>query len=432
MKKITAVVLGYGGRGATYARYAVEHPEELEIVAVAEPMQNKWETIRKSHNLSEDKVFSDWKDLAQQPKMADFAIIATQDSMHYEPALAMIEKGYHLLLEKPIAPTPEECKAIAEAAEKKGVRVIVCHVLRYTNFWCAVKNMIDNGDLGEIMSVIHMENVGNEHQSHSFVRGPWRNSKESSCMILAKSCHDMDLLQWLIGKPCKRVQSFGSLTHFTKANQPEGAPDYCLQGCPVADTCYYNAEKIYCNMEDDRWYRYHALKAIAGALPTGEEVRAAMVDGPYGRCVYACDNDVVDHQVVNLEFEGGCTVSFTMNAFNAGGRFIRIFGTKGELVGDMGNNSIELFSFDTRETKHYDTEAMGFDITSGHGGGDTGIMRDLLQYLNTDTPSKSISSVRTSYVNHLISFAAEESRLSGTVVDLEAYEQGIGEVHESN
>ncbi len=422
MKKLTAVVLGYGMRGSAYAKYASEHPEELEIVAIAEPVDDKRNHARDLHNLSEDMCFVDWKQVAELPKLADFAIIATQDDMHYEPALAMIEKGYNLLLEKPMAPTAAECKKIAEAAEAKGVKVVVCHVLRFTNFFCTLKEIIYRDDIGEIMSIVHMENVGNVHQSHSFVRGNWRNSEESAPMILAKSCHDTDILQWLIGKKCKKVQSFGSLVHFTKENRPAGAPDYCIQGCPKADTCFYNAVKLYYDDKDNLWFRGVATDKVA---PTDEEVKAAITRGPYGRCVYACDNDVVDHQVVNMEFEGGATVSFTMNAFNKGGRFIRIFGTKGEINAAIEDDKISVYSFATGETTDYNLAHVGEDITSGHAGGDTGIMMDILKYFGEVEKSKSICDVRTSYMNHLIAFAAEESRKTDKVIDLEKYSNEI-------
>lgn len=422
MKKLTAIAIGYGMRNLAYTEYALNHPDELEIVGVAEPIDNKRNHAKKLFSLPDDRVFSDWKEAAKQPKMADFAIIGTQDNMHFEPALAFIEKGYNLLLEKPMAPTPEECKTITEAAEKKGVKVIVCHVLRFTPFWRKIKDIIDDGDLGKIMSIVHMENVGNVHQSHSYVRGNWRNTAESSPMILAKSCHDMDILQWLICKECTKVQSFGSLSHFNPENKPEGAPDYCIQGCPKADECPYNAVKLYYDDKDNEWFRGVATKKVN---PTDEDVMKAITDGPYGRCVYACDNDVVDHQTVNMEFEDGTTVLFSMNAFNLGDRRIRIFGTKGELNASMKEERIDVFSFKTRETTHYELDKVKDDITGGHGGGDTGIMIDTVKYFNGETPSKSICSLHTSYMNHLIAFAAEESRLNGNVIDLEEYSKNI-------
>ncbi len=414
MKKLTAIILGYGMRGQAYAKYAVHQPDELEIVAVAEAEPSRRQYAKELHNLPDDKLFDDWKKLAALPKMADFAIIGTQDKMHLEPALECIEKGYNLLLEKPMAPTAEECKIITEAAEKKGVKVIVCHVLRFTQFWTKLKDIIDNGDIGEIVSIIHTENVGNMHQSHSFVRGNWRNTEESAPMILAKSCHDTDIMQWLIGKDCIKVQSFGSLSHFTKENQPAGAPDYCSKGCPHADKCFYEPVRFYTD-EGNPWRDTVADKVGA----TDEEIIEALEKGPYGRCVYACDNDVVDHQVVNMEFKGGCTVSFTMNAFNEGGRFSRIFGTKGEIV--AGSNQIDVYSFATKEHTIYDLDKIGETIDAGHGGGDTGIMIDLVKYFGDDIQTKSISPLRTSYLNHLICFAAEESRHNGTVVNIQEF-----------
>ena len=421
MKKLTAIVLGYGMRGQGYTHYSVAHPDELQIVAVAEPEKSKQDYAKERHNLPDNMIFDDWKKLASLPKMADFALITMQDRMHLEPALACIEKGYDLLLEKPMAPTAKECKIIYEAAEKKGVKVIVCHVLRFTKFWYKLKDIIDEGTLGDIMSIIHMENVGHLHQSHSFVRGNWRNSEESAPMILAKCCHDMDILQWLIGKDCKKVQSFGSLTHFRKENKPEGAPSRCLDGCPHQATCFYDPVRFYITGKKTGWEEVVADKI----KPSDEEIMAALEKGPYGRCVYECDNDVVDHQVVNMEFEGGCTVSFTMSAFNEGSRFIRIFGSKAELVADMKSNTIDIFHFNTREHEIIELNKIGDTIFSGHGGGDTGIIIDTLKYFGGEQPSKSVCDLRTSYLNHLICFAAEESRLGGTVVDLQKFSDKI-------
>ena len=423
MKKLTAIVLGYGMRGQVYSKYAKKFPEELEIVGVADVVDIKRQQAKELFGLSDDQIFSDWKEVADKPKLADVAIIATQDNMHYEPALMCIEKGYDILLEKPMAPTARECKEIAEAAEKKGVKVIVCHVLRFTEFYKKVKDIIDSGTLGKVMSMDCLECVGHLHQSHSFVRGNWNNKEKSAPMILAKSCHDTDLIQWLLGTECKKIQSFGSLSHFNSDNRPEGAPDFCIEGCPNADTCYYNAVKLYYDDKENLWFRGVATDNMID--PTDEEVKAAITTGPYGRCVYACDNNVVDHQVVNMEFEDGCTVTFSMNAFNFGGRTIRIFGTRGELTGSIDTGVIEIYSFDTKETTKIDINATGNSITAGHGGGDTGIMMDLVKYFNNEEPSKSICSIHTSYMNHLISFAAEDARVSETIIHLDEYEKTI-------
>ena len=422
MKKLTAVIAGCGMRGTAYADYSLNHKDELAITAIAEPNDSRRENARNKYGVEDDMVFKDWRELAELPKAADFAIIATQDKMHFEAALAFIDKGYDLLLEKPMAPTAEECKMITEAAEKKGVKVVVCHVLRFTKFWYKLRDMIDNGDIGDIVCINHMENVGNRHQSHSYVRGNWRNTAESSPMILAKSCHDIDILQWLIGKKCIRVQSFGSLTYFKAENRPEGAPDYCVKGCPYIDTCPYSAVKLYYDDKNNNWFRGVAADKVN---PTDEDVMKAITDGPYGRCVFACDNDVVDHQVVNLEYEGGATVSFTMNAFNEGGRHIRIFGTKGEITADMDRQYIDLYSFDTCKHTILELDKVKEDITGGHGGGDTGIVIDALKYFSDEPTSKSICDVRTSYLNHVTAFAAEESRLCGKVISVDEFSENL-------
>ena len=322
-----------------------------------------------------------------------------------------------------MAATAKECKEITEAAEKKGVKVIVCHVLRFTKFYCKIKDIIDEGTLGEIISMECKECVGNVHQSHSYVRGNWRREDESTSMILAKSCHDMDIIQWLLDKKCKKVQSFGSLTYFRPENKPAGAPARCIDGCPHADTCPYNAVKLYYDDKENLWFR--GVATLDMFNPSDEAVEKALKEGQYGRCVYDCDNDVVDHQVVNLEFEGGCTVSFSMNAFNKGGRSIHIFGTKGELVGDMRTGMLKIYTFADRKATEIDTKATGVTIVSGHGGGDEGIVSDLIDYFGNNNKSKSICDVRTSYENHLIGFAAEESRKTSTVIDMETFEANV-------
>lgn len=421
MKKLTGVVVGFGMRGSMYSQYAADHPEEVEIVAVAEGNEVRRQEARDMLGTKEDQFYENWQALASQPKMADFAMITTQDNMHYEPAMAFIEKGYDILLEKPMAITAKECKDIVEAAERKGVKVIVCHVLRFTPFWSKIKDIIDNGELGEIMSVVHMEKVGILNMSHSFVRGNWRSTRDAAPMILAKSCHDLDILQWLLGKECKKVQSFGSLVHFKAENKPEGASDFCMQGCKHEAECPYHVKKLYID-DKNSWAR---LPATNKNNPTDEDVEEAIKKAPYGRCVYDCDNDVVDHQVVNMEFEGGCTVSFTMNGFNEGGRAIRIFGTKGELVGNMRDNVIDVCHLATRTHSVYNLDKIDEEIGGGHGGGDKGMMVDLVKYFNNETPSKSVCDIRTSYLNHLIGFAAEESRINNTIVDLAEYSDKI-------
>ena len=240
LKKIKVVLIGAGNRGIIYTDIMAEMSDKFEVVAVAEPIASRREYIKEKHSISEDMCFDDWAPLFQKGKIADMAIIATMDRDHYNPSMKAIELGYDLLLEKPISDNPEECKNIAKAADEAGVKVVICTVLRYTPFFMRLKEIITDGELGDIISVDHKECVGNIHQSHSFVRGNWGNEERSSCMLLQKCCHDMDIIQWLIDKPLKRVQSYGTLSHFTKENAPAGSPDYCIDGCPEADTCFYN------------------------------------------------------------------------------------------------------------------------------------------------------------------------------------------------
>lgn len=420
MEKITAIVIGAGSRGQCYTNEMFKYPDKFQVVGVAEPIENRREFVKNKHSISDEHCFDTWEKILELPKFADVAIISTMDRMHFAPAMEAIRKGYNLLLEKPAAPTAEECFLIEKEAKKYGVKILVCHVLRYTPFYTTLKSIIDEGRLGKIMSIQHCENVGNTHQSHSFVRGNWGNSVKSTPMLLQKCCHDMDILQWLVGKDVKRASSFGSRSYFTEDNAPEGAPEYCIDGCPHADTCYYNAVKLYLE-SDSKWFRGAATGIVD---PTDEQVEAALRTTQYGKCVYKCDNDVVDHQVVNLEFEDGTVVDFNMCAFNQGGRFIRIMGTKGEIY-NVGEGHLKLFDFATRQIEEIDVYAYGNTIDSGHGGGDAGIIRALYDYITTGEVTEQLSEIGISVKNHMIVFAAEQARLTGQVVDVEEFKKTI-------
>ena len=409
MKTKTAIVLGAGSRGCVYSAYAKEHPDELRIVAIAEPREDRRNLLAQELGLPREKCFSCWQDLLSQEKMADCAFVCTMDDDHTAPAIRAMELGYDVLLEKPMSNTEEECRAIVDAAKQTGRMLTVCHVLRYTPFYMTLKRLIDEGQIGEVTTINQIENVGYWHQAHSFVRGNWRTVREPSPMILQKSCHDMDIILWLMGKDCRKVHSFGSLRHFNAENAPAGAPERCLDGCPHESSCPYYAPKLYMNMELTGW----PVDVITTDLsPVGR--RKALEEGPYGRCVYRCDNDVVDRQVVNLEFEGGAVATFTMTGLSADFcRQIKIFGTQGQIEANMGTGQIVLHRF--WEEKQIIPLDMGMEA-SGHGGGDFGIMRDFLQVLRHGGTSR--SSAEVSLQSHLICFAAERSRKEHLVVDL--------------
>ena len=409
MKPITAVVLGAGSRGSIYAGYAKEHPDQLQIIAIAEPRKDRLDALAEEVGVPAEFRFSSWEDLLNQPKLADCAFICTLDDDHTAPALKAMELGYHLLLEKPMSNTEQECRAIVDTARRTGRTLAVCHVLRYTPFYMTLKALIEKGEIGQVTTINQIENVGYWHQAHSFVRGNWRNTKETSPMILQKSCHDMDIILWLMGKNCLRVQSFGSLRHFTPENAPEGAAKRCLDACPHMDSCPYSAPKLYMDMARTGW----PVDVITTDMSEAGR-RKALEEGPYGRCVYHCDNDVVDRQVVNLEFEGGGVATFTMTGLSADFfRELKIFGTEGQIRANMGTKEIVLHRFG-EEQKTIPVD-MGLEA-SGHGGGDYGIMQDFLAVLREGGESRTSAAV--SLQSHLICFAAERSRKENIVVTL--------------
>ena len=344
-KVITIAVAGYGLRGQCYSQYTLEHPDAMKVVAVADIVREKVDAAKQLFNLPEQMCFDSAEQMLEQPKLADLMFICTQDRQHVPMALAALEKGYHVLLEKPISPELSECIELQKKAHEKNRVVTVCHVLRYSPFYQTVKQIMDSGKLGEIRNISAHEDVGYFHQAHSFVRGNWRSSEETSPMILAKSCHDMDLLQWLMGQRCEYISSYGSLSHFRADKAPEGATEYCLGGCKCKDECPYDAEKIYITNKKTGVRDNHGgwpCNALC-VDPTEENVYEAIKTGPYGRCVYHCDNDVVDHEVVDMEFENGATAVFTMTAFTKNTRrTIRVMGTLGELEGDSVKGTIEV------------------------------------------------------------------------------------------
>jgi len=408
-------MIGAGDRGSTYATYAEHFSEKMRVIGVAEPRQEHREALAGKHKIPQENIFTDWRHAAQRARFADAVIIATQDRMHTAPALAFADLGYNILLEKPMAPTTEECIKIVDAAEKNKIIFAVCHVLRYTNYTQKLKQILTAGRIGEIVSIQRLEPVGYWHQAHSYVRGNWRNEAESAFMLLAKSCHDLDWIRYMVNSPFKTVSSFGNLKHFRKENQPEGAADRCLD-CPgeIEQNCPYSAKKIYLGFLKKGITGWPV--SILAPNPTKEKILHELRVGPYGRCVYECDNDVVDHQEVNMEFENNCTASFTMTAFTkAGSRRTRIFGTRGEIEGD--GRFIKIHDFLKNEDETIDTQQTG-GIMKQHGGGDFGLMENFVNALLADDPSLIITGPQESLESHLAVFAAEKARTENRVVEM--------------
>jgi predicted dehydrogenase len=405
MAPVDLLVVGAGQRGAHYARHAAATGAG-RVVAVAEADPGRRERFAREFLIGPERVYESWT--AVPGRIADAAVIATQDRDHEEPAVLLAGWGYHLLLEKPMAPAEDAARRIAEAAEAAGVLLAVCHVLRYTKYTKTVKALLDDGRIGRVVSIQHLEPVGWWHQAHAFVRGPWRDSTQSSPMLLAKSCHDIDWLLYLAGQPVHRVSSFGSLTHFRPSSKPAGAADRCLD-CAVESDCPYSAVRHYRNAGPG-W----PLSSVTHD-PTDAGLTEALRTGPYGECVYNGQNDVVDHQVVMMELADGATVSFTMTAFTPfEQRKTRIFGTHGYLDGDGAR--LRLVDF---RTGGDETIVVGDSTEADHTDGDEALVDAFLAAVSTGDHGLIRSDAATSLAGHRVVWAAERARNTGTVVTLE-------------
>ena len=464
---VRAILIGAGDRGRfAYGRYALAHPEDMQIVAVAEPQPDRRGAFAREHGLSAENCLTTWEEVLgtgrRREISADTVLICTQDQLHTAPALAALAQGYHVLLEKPMAVTLDDCRALVAAAERAGRHLQICHVLRYTPFFQAIHAVLQAGRLGDLISLSQRENVSYWHMAHSFVRGNWRRAADSSPMILAKCCHDLDTLFWFAGARTRRLSSFGSLRHFRPSNAPPGAPERCAQGCPAEACCLYSALDVYvrltpllqqAQMSRIVWLRGLArlierqpglAESLAHWIPplrqftaysgwpvhivTDDFTRAgrlrAMQDpaNPYGRCVYHCDNDVVDHQHVNIEFENGVTATLIMHGHAyADGRTVRLDGTAATVVGHMYRHEQRLELFDKRSGRRELLFSGGLDLSDQHGGGDTGMLRAFVRLVRGEIQPDVATAAQGALESHLMAFSAEYARLTGQVVNLEEW-----------
>lgn len=411
---LTLVGVGCGGRTLTYCGLAARQPHRYRIIAGADPLAHR---VNKLGGLSQNpdfRAFASDEALFAAGRLADVAIIGTQDAYHVEHALRAMETGYDLLLEKPIAPNPSDILKLEAAAARLGRKVMVCHVLRYSPFYEKVKAILETGILGDVVSVDAREGVGAWHQSHSYVRGHWAVSGKATPMLIAKSCHDLDIIAWLVGHRCEEISSFGSLQHFTAAHAPEGAPARCTDGCPVGDTCFYNA--LHYAGRERGWLQWVMDRSdnVSEA-----EVAEWLKTSPWGRCVYRCDNDAVDHQVLAMRFAGGATGTFTMTAFDSG-RDITICGTHatlrgGESVKSQSGHDIIVQEHSGNTTRYgVRIEEGGY---GGHGGADVGLVNALDREMRKPI-GEMRSGLPASIESHLMGYAAEESRHSGRTICL--------------
>ncbi len=427
MRQLRVALAGLGSRGKdTYAKTAKLFPEKMKITAIADIDPAKVAEVAEEYEIPAENCFSSAEELLAQEKLADVMFITTQDQQHVGHAIPALKKGYDLLLEKPVSPDLDECRELLKTARECGRKVVVCHVLRYTPFYTKLKEILDAGRIGEVVTVMGIENVGYWHQAHSFVRGNWRNSDTTSPMILQKCCHDMDLLLWLTGKTAKSVHSFGSTYLFKPEMAPEGAALRCMDGCAAKADCPFDAEKIYLTNEKTGVEHGHTGWPcnVLTLHPTPESVREAIRKGPYGRCVYHCDNNVVDHQVVNICMTDGSTISFTMSGFTEkNSRYTKFMGTKGEITADLHENTIEVQEFG-KAAEMIDVSKLSDDF-SGHAGGDNRMVEEFLDMLiEGREPEKSMTTLERSLESHYIALAAERSRLEGgRVVEMEEMRQ---------
>jgi predicted dehydrogenase len=457
---VRAVLVGAGNRGREiYGNWALRHPDRLKIVAVADPDPARLSLCASEHGIEPALLFSDWRGLfaagAAAKAGAEACLVCTQDAMHVEPALAALGAGLHVLLEKPMAPDAEDCRRLVAAAEAAGRQLRVCHVVRYTPFFGAIKKAVDSGEIGRPIHIQHAENVSYWHFGHSYVRGNWANAASSTPLVLAKTCHDLDILYWLAGREARRVSAFGSLSWYRPENAPQGAPERCLDGCPHAADCLWYVERLYGTGErllasgkraDSLLERAAASALIAAnkglrrigrgardsslgewkgwpatAVTSGlsrEGKLAALRGGRYGKCIYRCGNDQPDHEVVSLEFDGGLTASMTVEGLsNLDGRWIRIDGSEGTLEGrfTFAGERLELWRHGSMRRRLLHSRGARMDA---HGGGDEGLMESFVSSLRGGEGREPLTSARASLESHLMGFAAETSRLEGRIVDM--------------
>lgn len=420
-KPLKLACIGCGARAQTYAQLATRRPDRFQIVAGADLLPERVEKIRRLSGNAGFRTFASADALLSVGKLADVVIIATQDSDHYAPCRKALDMGYDILLEKPIATRIEQVLDIERRALQAGRRVMVCFVLRFAAFYRKVKEIIDSGALGELVSIQANEGVMPWHQAHSFVRGHWSVVGKSSPMILSKCCHDMDIVHWLAGRPCRRISSFGCLEFFRPERAPIGAPARCTDGgCPTESDCPYNARRYAQDM------RFPWLSQIYDRAQeaTEEEIVAWLRTSPWGRCVYRCDNDAVDRQALAMEFDGALTGTFTMTAFE-NGRHLEIYGTRGVLKG--GETYRRHFGTHLLLTPHegepvrYTVQAEdgGYEL---HGGGDAGLVNSLYDEMTKPPTEPLQAGIASTVHSHVIAFAAEESRVTGRTVSLQEYE----------
>jgi len=419
---VEAVLVGAGNRGArVYGAYALANPEHLRFVAVVDPDAGRRGSFATAHGIPADRQFRAWEELAARAPLVPIAFNATLDGTHRASTLGLLAAGYDLLLEKPIATTPDDVLDVARAGERHGRTLQISHVLRYAPFFKTIHDLVRGGDLGDVVSIDWRENLVYWHYAHSFVRGNWSNASRTAPMLLTKCCHDLDLLVWMLGPTCERIASHGEQRYFTSARVGPEVPARCTDGCPYAEQCLYYAPRLYLNRlaEDPHNFTVNAITLDH----TEQGVLRALESGPYGRCVYRCDNDVVDHQAVLMHFGGGQAVTLTMQgASYVEGRTVRIDGMRATLLANEARNEISVIDHGSGKRREVEIPA----ARGGHGGGDWGLIEAFLSAVRGERDGLR-TSARESVESHLMAFAAEEARVTGRTVWMDEFRAGVRE-----
>lgn len=434
---LTAIIVGAGHRALTYASYSQPYPDQLRIVGVADPIAARRQEVAALYNLPANRCFESAEALAAQPKFADFVINGTMDHQHVPTALPLLAAGYDMLLEKPFATNAEEMWQLVEVARHYQRKVVICHVLRFTPFYAAIRQQVIDGAIGDLINIQAVEHVSYHHMGVAFVRGKWNSKRRCfSPMLMAKCCHDLDLITWMkSGISPVKVASFGSNLQFRPERAPANAGTRCLVDCPIEADCLYSARKHYID-HPNRWAFYvwdvlqHGTPNVPAPtkhyteLTLDEKIASLQGDNPYGRCVWKCDNDVVDHQSVAIEFADGCTATLNMVGGAAKpSRLIHLVGSKGEIQGALEESRFVVRHIDPRPGHEYSEEVVDLNIAGdmtgafgGHGGGDLRLMADFLRVLRGEAHSISTTTLEDSVNGHLIGFCADVAMEEDRVV----------------
>jgi len=432
-KPLTAVIVGAGHRSMLYASYALQHPDELQIVGVADPDPFRRRIASEAFNIDPERNYTSAEALAAERRMADLAINGTMDPLHVPTSLPLLRAGYHLLLEKPFATHEDEMWELVRTARAEERVVGICHVLRFAPFYAAIRQRVAEGAIGDVLNIQTNEHVSYHHMAVAFVRGKWaRRDRGGSSMLMAKCCHDLDLLVWMkSGVAPRRVSSMGGLSYFRRERAPVGSGTRCLVDCPIEPECDYSAAKHYLD-HPQRWafYVWQPIEHLEN--PTMDDRRASLMgDSPYGRCVWRCDNEVVDHQSILVQFADGATATHNMvGGATHGSRSIHLLGTHGEIQGVFEESRFVVRHIDPRPGHEYAEEVvdlrLGGDMHGafgGHGGGDLRLVGDFLRVVRGEEPSLSTTSLEDSIYGHLLGFRADRAMETGQVEELPALQR---------